>query len=108
MKHKLPNKISVCSSCPFRKDAMKGWLGKERIIEILNMASFVCHKTVEEGKTRLQCAGHMLIKGEQNEFVQLANRLNMPLRLSGGNLVFATEKDCISHHSINTSEYLKS
>ncbi len=61
---------------------------------ILQERSFVCHK-----KTHLQCAGHMLIRGEQNDFVQMANRLKIPLELSGRELVFDTESECIAHHS---------
>lgn len=61
--------------------------------DILNGATFVCHK-----KMHLQCAGHMLLKGERNDFVQLANRLGFDLDLSGRALVFETEADCIAHH----------
>ena len=46
---------------------MQGWLGAERMAEILATDSFVCHK-----KTDYQCAGHMLIKGGDNAFVSLA------------------------------------
>lgn len=61
--------------------------------EILNQDSFVCHK-----KTHLQCAGHMLINGNDNGFVRLANQLSIALDLSGQELVFDTREGCVSHH----------
>jgi hypothetical protein len=72
---------------------LQGWLGEERMREILSARSFVCHKD-----TSRQCAGHMLIKGMENDFVQLANRLAIPLKLSGNELIFETESACIEHH----------
>jgi hypothetical protein len=90
----LPNCKKPCKQCPFRKDAPQGWLGEERMEEIPQAESFVCHK-----KKHLQCAGHMLIKGEDNGFVQLANRLNIPLELTGRELIFDTQEECIAHHS---------
>lgn len=89
----LPNCKKPCSNCPFRKDAPEGWLGAERMAEILDYGSFVCHK-----KNHLQCAGHMLINGDDNEFVSLAKQLNMPLVLSGRELVFDTREQCIAHN----------
>jgi hypothetical protein len=61
--------------------------------EILAGDSFVCHKN-----TKLQCAGHMLIKGGANAFVRLARRLRIDLPLKGRHLVFETEQECIAHH----------
>jgi len=90
----LPNVKKPCNNCPFRKDTLKGWLGKNRITEILNQSSFVCHK-----KTDLQCAGFMLIKGKESEFVVLAERLGLDAKLTGKELVFETKEDCIKHHS---------
>lgn len=90
----LPNVKKPCKHCPFRKDSLKGWLGEERMAGILNSDSFVCHK-----KTDLQCAGHMLINGDSNSFVRLANRLGIELKLSGAGLVFDSQQDCIEHHS---------
>ena len=95
----LPNMKKPCAKCPFRKDTIEGWLGKKRMEEILSEKNFVCHKTAYgEDKDRRQCAGHMLLKGSENEFVQLAKRLKMDLQLSGRELVFESEKDCINHH----------
>lgn len=94
---KLPNMNRPCSDCPFRKDSTKGWLGEGRIKEILDAGSFTCHKT----NRNMQCAGHMLLKEDNNEFVRLANKLGAKLtyqNLSGRELIFDTEKDCIKHH----------
>lgn len=93
---KLPNTKKPCKDCPFRKDSLKGWLGSERMAEILDQGSFVCHKTLHT--TRLQCAGHMLIKGDENQFFALADRLGIELELSGRELVFDNDQDCIDHH----------
>ena len=90
----LPNVKQPCTDCPFRKDTLKGWLGRERMGEICEHDSFVCHKN-----TGLQCAGHMLIKGNGNGFVRLAERLNMDTGLNGRELVFDNSIECINHHS---------
>lgn len=91
---RLPNVKQPCRDCPFRKDSLKGWLGKERMTEILASQSFVCHKNND-----LQCAGHMLIKGQENDFVRLADRLKLPTGLNGRELVFGSTAECIAHHS---------
>ena len=101
---KLPNVKSPCKDCPFRKDTKKGWLGEMRITEILNQDSFVCHKTVDylksipKEKERLQCAGHMILKGNDNAFVRLAQGMGLDLELKGHELVFDNDKECINHH----------
>lgn len=89
----LPNIKKPCRDCPFRKDSLEGWLGEARMRDILNQSSFVCHK-----KTDRQCAGHMLLV-KHNAFVQVASRLGYTLELSGRELVFETEEDCIQHHA---------
>ena len=89
----LPHVKKPCADCPMRKDSMKGWLGAERMIEILNQDSFVCHK-----KQHLQCAGHMLLLGKNNSFVALADRLKIKLELSGRGLIFNTPMECVGHH----------
>jgi hypothetical protein len=61
--------------------------------EIIDTGNFVCHK-----KNHLQCAGHMLINGDDNEFVRLAKQLDIPLVLSGRELIFDTREQCIVHH----------
>lgn len=90
---KLPHISRPCRDCPFRKDTLQGWLGVERMSEILASDSFVCHKKPDK-----QCAGHMLIKGNDNAFVRLATGLGIKLDLTGRELVFDTERDCIEHH----------
>jgi hypothetical protein len=99
-KPKLPYLRQPCSGCPFRKTTLKGWLGEERIEEILRADTFVCHKTTKgQTRDRRQCAGHMLLKGKKNSFVLLTELMDIDLKLSGRDLVFATEKECIKHHS---------
>jgi len=90
---KIPCMKAPCKDCPFRTDTLKGWLGAERMAGILNDDSFTCHK-----KTDMQCAGHMLIKGEENAFVGYAARLGIRLNLSGQELVFDNQSACIAHH----------
>lgn len=90
----LPYVKKPCKECPFKKDTLKHWLGKYRISEILKQTSFVCHK-----KTNLQCSGHMQLLGSKNNFVELADRLNIKLNLIGSNLIFDSESDCIDHHT---------
>ena len=90
---KLPRQKKPCANCPFRKDSLKGWLGRERMTEILEAETFVCHKN-----TNLQCAGHMLILGQENKFVELAGRMNIDLGMLGKELVFDDLQDCIDHH----------
>lgn len=90
---KLPHIKKPCRDCPFRKDTLKGWLGEERMTEILAADSFVCHK-----KTDMQCAGHMLINGAANGFVRLAGRLGIELDLTGKAQVFDSRAECIAHH----------
>ncbi len=91
---RLPNVKQPCKDCPFKKTSLKGWLGAERMEEILNSSSFVCHKN-----TDLQCAGHMLIKGNENDFVRLAGRLGLDTGLNGRDQVFETKEACIEHHA---------
>jgi len=90
---KIPCVKTPCKDCPFRIDSIKGWLGKEKMEEILDTSSFVCHKN-----NNLQCAGHMIINKEQNSFFALAKRLFIDLNLSGHKLIFSSRKECISHH----------
>jgi hypothetical protein len=90
----LPNVKKPCKDCPFNMNCKKGWLGNDRIIELLYSDSFVCHK-----RTDKQCAGHMLINGEANAFVRLAKALEMTIELSGRELVFNNHADCIKHHT---------
>lgn len=86
-----------CAGCPMRKDTLKGWLGFDRMTEIMNQRSFVCHKN----KTR-QCAGHMIIRRDENDFYQLAVRLSLmnPDQLKNNKgIIFESPADCIAHHA---------
>lgn len=96
----LPHCKRPCADCPFRRDSLKGWLGAERMKEILAQPSFTCHKTDKA----LQCAGHMLIRGKKNQFVELAGRFGIPLKLSGKELLFNNEADLIGHHNNNDED----
>lgn len=93
-KTNYPYQKQPCKDCPFRKDIFKGWLGKEKIKDILKSGSFVCHK-----KPFFQCAGFMIIKGKSSEFAQVAKEYKIKLILTGQELIFRTQKDCIEHHS---------
>jgi hypothetical protein len=90
---RLPYVKQPCKDCPFRKDSRKGWLGKERMEDILTSDSFVCHKN-----NSLQCAGHMILN-QDNSFVGLANSLSLSLDLKRKETVFDTKKKCIDHHT---------
>lgn len=94
MSSSLPYMKSPCANCPFRKDTQKGWLGASRMKEISQSGSFVCHKN-----TAKQCAGHMIMVGESNTFVQLASRLGIPVHHEGKELVFETIEACVKHHA---------
>ncbi len=93
---KLPNQIKPCKDCPFRTDTRKGWLGADRMKQILAEHSFVCHKN-----TALQCAGHMILNKDNNSYVRVAERLGIALNLQGHELIFKTKTECINHHNHN-------
>jgi hypothetical protein len=101
---KLPIMKKPCDNCPFRKDIEKGWLGSERMVEILEADSFVCHKTTgkdaekKDNRHRKQCAGFMLIKGNESTAVRVAKTLRIDLDLKGSELIFDSKKECINHH----------
>lgn len=91
---KIPCVKKPCKDCPFRKDSLEGWLGEERATQIAESPSFVCHKN-----TDLQCAGHMIMRGHSNNFVRMAARFGVDLRLKGQILVFDDTQDFIDHHA---------
>lgn len=100
---KTPNVKKPCGGnpvCPFRKDSPEGWLGSERMEEILDAGSFTCHKD-----NSLQCAGHMLVKGMDNDYVRHAARLGIDTGASGQELAFDNAQDCIEHHDESTKEH---
>lgn len=104
---KIPICKKPCSNCPFRKDSLKGWLGKSRAQEIADSDSFVCHKTVNYSdleserdlNNRKQCAGFMILKKDEALAVSWAKVLSINLDLKGFSLVFDSKEDFIKHHS---------
>lgn len=118
-----------CPNCPFRKDAQKGWLGRQRAQEIAdaltkNDQTFACHKTVhhhetevEEGEIdqdeldaelgdRQHCAGAIALveaEGAANSMLQISERLGIrdPDRVTdeGRSLSFDSAEDFVAHHS---------
>lgn len=102
---KLPYCKKPCSNCPFRNDGQGVLLNEERIKEILKQDSFVCHKSVYDSniqkkstQSRLQCAGHMTIKGNDNGFVRLAKRMGLETPIKNQQVLFNSEQDLINHH----------
>lgn len=95
---KLPHCTHPCKDCPYRKDSLEGWLG-HRIEELLKAKSFVCHKN-----NNLQCAGHMIINGIDNDYVRQARIMGIDLGLRGQELVFDNKQDCINHHKLTDNE----
>ena len=93
----LPHQPRPCCNCPFRRNTSFR-LGQFRILEILESGSFIFHKT-KDLKHRLQCAGHMGLMGDRNDFVQLADRLGIELRLGGQGEIFEDWAACVEHHS---------
>lgn len=94
---KFPNITRPCSGhikCPFRKDCQSGWLGRDRIIEIIKGDSFVCQEDHSK-----QCAGHMLLLEYNNLLYRTAKRMKIEIGLTGRELVFDSVTDCINHHS---------
>lgn len=94
-----------CENCPFRKDSMSGWLGEEKMKEIVNQDSFVCHKFLDGGmEGRKQCAGHMILNGNDNAFVRTAKNFKIELGLKGQELIFSTRDEAINHHKYLTTK----
>ncbi len=64
--NKLPCTKTPCSNCPFRKDTLDGWLGEDRMREMLNADSFVCHK-----KNRFTMLRIYVSKKRGEQFLQI-------------------------------------
>ena len=105
-----------CKDCPFRKDSLDRWLGKDRAQEIadsLERHSFPCHKTVKYGtkkplKDTSYCAGAVLIQikdiesgGQLGDLLQIGERLGLFDRntYSGGELIFDSFAEFVKHHT---------
>ena len=69
----------------------------DRAEEIANANAFVCHKTLNS--ERKQCAGHMLMMGDQNEFSRLASHLGLDTGLHGRELLHDSVESFIAHHA---------
>lgn len=78
-------------NCPFRKDAIKGWLGKERSSDIIHALvvedkTFSCHKHnsfddeghVDEGRDAQHCAGATILLeklNRPNQWMRICQRM---------------------------------
>ena len=88
-----------CKNCPFRKDTLKGWLGKERAKEIVHSDTFVCHKTTNKKQEDFkQCAGHILLNKEDNSMYRVSKQFGIDLEMKGEETVFESKEDFIKHH----------
>jgi hypothetical protein len=87
-----------CNNCPYRKD-VEPFVRPERMEGLMKDDTFVCHKTIQgEMSDRKQCAGHMLLLKNKNLYYNLAEKLGIELGLSGEELVYDSEKDCLEAH----------
>lgn len=94
-----PNMKKPCINCPFRKDTLKGWLGKEYMTNIIKADAFVCHKTAyKDDNAKKQCAGHLIVV-EHNAYRQIAERLGIDIGLIDEGICFESTEDAIKHHS---------
>lgn len=108
-----------CQNCPFRRDCLPGWLGRERAREIArslyeNDETFPCHKTTGgDSKKPLHltthCAGALILHeklGQPNWRIRFAQMLGLykPANLEGQELVFDNEEEFINHHAEENSD----
>lgn len=104
-----------CKGCPFRKDCTDGWLGEERINEIivdtvLGDKYFPCHKTTDlPERDQSLCAGKLLLESKVKPYGNKSTRMAIAFKfmpggyeyLSGAELVFDTIEETIQHHNYN-------
>jgi hypothetical protein len=95
MSGNIPCTKKPCKGCPFRKDSLKGWLGRDRAKEVSEASSFVCHNN-----TGLQCAGNMLLNKEANTFYRIMKFKKLENILKGEDLIFKTHEEMINHHDL--------
>ncbi len=104
----MVNKKKCCNNCPFLKDTLKGWLGKEKTREIVNAIkndkTFHCHKTLD-GNEKI-CAGSLILLDKEQDI-----KSNFTIRLaimtkqfaeipkSEYGKVFDTAKEFIDYHT---------
>jgi hypothetical protein len=92
---KLPYCKKPCSNCPFKKDTLEGWLGRDRAQQISDAKSFVCHKN-----TKLQCGGFLAFKQNTNgdaDWLHVAKLLKIELKIDGSN-VFDSQEEMLNRH----------
>ena len=104
-----------CKHCPFKKDCLKGWLGRDRAEEIAHSIGFLgqaftCHNTNESTDEGIKvtvgskhCAGAAILldrEDKHNQSMQIAQRLGLVTMdwFMGRDEVFDTLKDFINHH----------
>lgn len=88
------HKRKPCKDCPMRKDA-SGAISQHLGINIITASSFTCHKTKDPN--RRQCAGHLIMMREENEYYLNAKELNIDLKLRGKELIM-NKKDFIKEN----------
>lgn len=110
-----PFVMSPCKMCPFKKDTMEGWLGKERAEEIIHSIykmgdGFTCHNTNDFSGEDVAvtidskgCAGAAILLdkvGQHNAAMQIAYRLGYFKieDVRGRELIFETTQEFIDHH----------
>lgn len=98
--------------CPFRKDCQPGWLGKNRIEQIVQDTVygdqyFSCHETIDKPSIdESLCAGKLIFEGKVNRFGNSSTRVGMALGLIPKNydfknqeIIFDRVSDIVNHHS---------
>lgn len=104
------NKKKPCANCPFKKDTLKGWLGKERATEInrdvMTDKTFHCHKTLQDKSNKKICAGSMILlekqKGLDSNFIfRIGKHLGLISEIDKSEFdkVFDNSSDFIEHHT---------
>lgn len=102
-----------CADCPFKNDKpyQKGWLGRERAIEIAETLvekdqTFQCHKTLDLGPKKHQhCAGATIMlehMGKPNQMMRIMERIGSydPTKVDMENeAIFKDAEDFIEWHT---------
>jgi hypothetical protein len=88
-----------CATCIFRKENDAVIL-HQIAVDISNNNTHTCHNT--HGKKRKQCAGHMLVAGNENLFVRCAIAFKDPVQVTGKELVFEDMDEFVNHHKKRT------
>lgn len=56
------NLTKPCNDCPFRRNAMRGWLGPwrvETLLRVIGHSAFACHQTIRPGGDYDEEAPHL-------------------------------------------------